>query len=127
MNAMFTCRGIMDDRDRLSIRLPFTDVQSAALANSAASRRSRIQEIETDIDRACEREALRHHRRVSQRREAWDRQTWRRYVAEAVRQTQLHAPELGRLRREAAHLERLIRTLDGRPAAASADRPTLEV
>jgi hypothetical protein len=98
----------MDDHDLLSPRPFSTGLSSVELANGAANRRSRIQDIETDIDRACEREALRHRRPVFGKREAWDRQTWRRYVAEAIRQSQLHAPELGRLRREAASFERLV-------------------
>jgi hypothetical protein len=126
MNAMFRCRGIMDDCDRLSLR-PFpTGVSAVELADSAASRRYRIQDIETEIDRLCEREALRHRRRVLGSREAWDRQTWRRYVAEAIRQTQLYASERARLRREAGVLERLIQMLNGCPAAARAAQPKSE-
>jgi hypothetical protein len=126
MNAMFRCRGIMDDCDRLSLRPLPTGLSAVDLANSAACRRSRIQDIETEIDRLCEREALRHRRRVLGSREAWDRQAWRRYVAEAIRQTQLHASELARLRREAGALERLIRTLNGCRAAARAAQPKSE-
>jgi hypothetical protein len=126
MNAMFRCRGIMDDCDRLNLRPLPTGLSAVDLINRAASRRSRIQDIETEIDRLCEREALRHRRRVLGSREAWDRQTWRRYVAEAIRQTHLHASELARLRREAGALERLIQTLNGCPAAARTAQPKLE-
>jgi hypothetical protein len=122
MSAMFTCRGCMDDHCRLSPRPFSTGLSSAELVNGAANRRSRIQDIETDIDRACEREALRHRWPVSAKREAWDQQTWRRYVAEAMRQIQLHASELGRLRREAVSFERLVQALDCRSAAPSAAR-----
>jgi hypothetical protein len=101
-------------------------LSSLELVNGAAYRRSRIQDIETDIDRACERGALRHRRRMSGMREAWDRRTWRRYVAEAMRQAQLHTSELGRLRREAAKLERLAEALDRCSAAPSAAQPPSE-
>ncbi len=93
----------------------------AALASGAAQRRARAAAIEAEIDHACEAAALRPHpcpstttrRDYDRDRRSWDRRrwggrTWDRYVAEAVRQAQVHAAELERLRCEAAQLDRLL-------------------
>lgn len=81
-----------------------------ALVSGAAARRARAAEIEADIDHACELAALRPDTCSSApERRSWDRRAWNRTIAEAVRQAQAHADELGMLRRQAAQLDRLVR------------------
>ena len=81
-----------------------------ALAHGAAARRARARAIEDDIDHACEMAALGSHRCLSAKtRDTWDKRTWARYLAEAVRQAHAHCHELDVLRQEAAQLERLAR------------------
>src|ERR1700744_1822085 len=58
-----------------------------------------------EIDLSSESAALRHRRTSSKPRATWDRQTWRRYLTEAVLRTQLHARETAGSRCEAVRLE----------------------
>jgi len=79
-----------------------------ALATATAARRARAEDIEADMGHACERAALEPDGCPSlPERRSWDRQTWDRYVVEAVRQAHAHAVELETLRRGAAQLDRL--------------------
>jgi hypothetical protein len=85
-------------------------LEREALAYGAAARRARARAIEDDIDHACEMAAFGSHRCLpAQTRDAWDKRTWARYLAEAVRQAHAHCLELDVLRQEAAQLERLAR------------------
>ncbi len=85
-------------------------LEREALAHGAAARRARARAIEDDIDHACEMAALSSHRCLpAQTRDAWDKRTWARYLAEAVRQAHVHCLELDVLRHEATQLERLAR------------------
>ena len=87
-------------------------LEREALAHGAAARRARARAraIEDDIDHACEMAALgRHCCLPAQTRDAWDKRTWARYLAEAVRQAHVHCLELDVLRHEATQLERLAR------------------
>jgi hypothetical protein len=109
MNTMSSYRDGLDDCNHLGSRSTASRLDRAALANGAASRRSRLRAIEAEIDHACERAAIgncasiRHHDRRQ-----WDRRRWRSYIAEAVQQACIHAPELDALRQEVSQLERLI-------------------
>ena len=85
-------------------------LEREVLIHGASIRRERAQAIEDAIDHACEMAALGHHRCLSQQtRDTWDKRTWARYLAEAVRQAQIHCQELDALRQDAARLERLAR------------------
>ncbi len=91
-------------------------LEREALAYGAATRRARARAIEDDIDHACEIAALGSHRCLpAQNRNAWDKRTWARYIAEAVRQAHAHCPELDALRQEAAQLERLAQNTSALP------------
>jgi len=98
-----------------------------ALATGATERRARAAEIEADIDHACEAAALRPDlcsstaKRRDWNRRSWSGRTWDRYVAEAVRQAQVHAAELERLRREAAQLDRLLQVSPSPACCSTAD------
>jgi hypothetical protein len=81
-----------------------------------------IEDIEAEIDRASEFEALRHRGRFLRTRDTWDRPTWRRYSAEAMPQRQLHAMEIGRLRQEAAKLEQYAQATAPRAGQAPLSR-----
>jgi len=62
------------------------------------------------MDMACERAAIGSGLRGASR-DAWTRQTWDRYVAEAVNQSRAHGAELQTLWRDAAYLDRLAGAL----------------
>lgn len=86
------------------------------LATRLAVRRRQILTIEDRLLIACERAAghgRRGHRPPPDRR-VWDRQTWNRYLREAVSQERELGPALRRLHEDIAALERL----SSLPAAA---------
>lgn len=86
------------------------------LATRLAVRRRQIFVIEDRLLTACERAAghgRRGHRPPPDRR-AWDRNTWHRYLREAVSQERELGPALRRLHGEVEALERL----SSLPAAA---------
>lgn len=100
MTAMSDCRGAscgrpVLDRHRLSL--------------GATQRRARAQEIEAEMDQACERAAVGSTPHRAER-SAWSRQVWDRHISEAVQQSRARGAELQALRREAAHLDRLAGT-----------------
>lgn len=81
-----------------------------AIAKGVAVRLARAEEIEDQMDHACETAALGSHTRLQlPDRSSWDSKTWDRYVAEAVSQARQHGPELDCLRQGAAQLDRLLR------------------
>jgi hypothetical protein len=75
-----------------------------------ARRRVRLAELETEMIAACEATALGTRPRTSARfkREHWDRATWQRYLAAAMRLEAEFGPHMRRLRQEIGQLERLI-------------------
>ncbi len=111
MNAMFSRGENLDSPRRAA---PSPAIQSRldrqAIATGAATRRARAEQIEDQMDRACESAALGTHTRLPlPDRSNWDSKTWDRYVAEAISQARQRGPELECLRREAAQLDRLLR------------------
>jgi hypothetical protein len=74
-----------------------------------ARRRARLAELETEMIAACEAMALGPRPRTSARfkREHWDRATWQRYLATAMRLEATYGPPMRRLRQEIGQLERL--------------------
>ena len=111
MNAMFASReNFSGSHSRSSSPTSPVVLDRKAIATGAADRRARAEEIETEMDEACEQAALGTHLVLSSPdRRAWDSKTWGRYVAEAVRQARIHASALEGLRQEAAQLDRLLR------------------
>jgi len=75
-----------------------------------ARRRARLTELEAEMLAACEAAALSVHQRSGQTfdRERWDRTTWHRYVAAAMRLEATYGPRMRRLRLEIGQLERLV-------------------
>jgi hypothetical protein len=74
-----------------------------------ASRRARLAELEVEMIAACEAAALGTRSRTSTTpaREHWNRTTWYRYLAAAMRLEATYGPRMRRLRREISQLERL--------------------
>jgi hypothetical protein len=111
MNAMFFRS---ENLDSLRCAAPLQPARfrldRQAIAKGAALRRARAEEIEDQMDHACETAALgRHTRLLPSDRSLWNGKTWDRYIAEAISQARQHGPELECLRREAAQLDRLLR------------------
>ena len=74
-----------------------------------ALRRGRLAALEAEMTAACEAAALgtRSPARATCDRERWNRTTWHRYLAAAMRLEATYGPRLHRLRREIGQLERL--------------------
>ncbi len=109
MTAMPDCRSAVDKAPNLvSSRPSRPTLDRQVLSGGAAYRRARAQEIEAEMDLACEFAATGPALSSSEGcRETWTRQAWNRYVAEAVNQARNRGAELHALLRDAAHLERL--------------------
>jgi hypothetical protein len=112
MNAMTYGRSLRRPDLPLCSRPTLQKLDRGALAAGAASYRLRVETIEAEIEHACERAALRGglHRKSADRSD-WDRRTWERYLAEAVRKAHYRGADLDALRTRASHLERLIRAV----------------
>ncbi|HUZ62987.1 MAG TPA: hypothetical protein VMU82_04650 [Acetobacteraceae bacterium] len=74
-----------------------------------ALRRARLTELEARMIAACEAAALGSGSPPCTRldRESWDRSTWHRYLAAAMRLETTYGPPMRRLRQDIARLERL--------------------
>lgn len=74
-----------------------------------AWRRSRLGELEAEMIAACEAAATAGREPCVARadRDSWDRATWHRYLAAAMRLEPHYGPRMRHLRREIAQLERL--------------------
>ena len=75
-----------------------------------ALRRARLAELEAEMIAACEAAALgvRLRRTASGDRACWDRMTWHRYLAAAMRLEATYGPCMRRLHLEVGQLERLM-------------------
>ena len=75
-----------------------------------ACRRVRLAELEAEMIAACEAAALGYPSRASAtpKRGHWDRTTWHRYLATAMRMEAAYGPRMRRLRQEIGQLERLM-------------------
>lgn len=92
----------------------FPDRPAAApLATQIELRRARLADLEARMIAACEAAAL-GGRGTVRDREGWDRATWRRYLAAAMRLEATYGPPMRRLRRDIVRLERLETLLPGR-------------
>lgn len=78
-----------------------------------ASRRVRLAALEAEMNAACEAAALgaRFRPHAALERAHWNRTTWRRYLAAAMRLEASYGPRMRRLHREIARLERLMTLL----------------
>jgi hypothetical protein len=78
-----------------------------------ASRRARVAQLEAEMNTACEAAALggRSSTGAAADRERWNRATWHRYLAAAMRLEADYGPRLRRLRREIGQIERLMALL----------------
>jgi len=74
-----------------------------------AFRRERLAALEAEMTAACEEAALGagSPTHATCDRERWNRTTWHRYLAAAMRLEATYGPRLRRLRREIGQLERL--------------------
>jgi len=75
-----------------------------------ASRRARLAELEAEMIAACEAAALgpRSRTNATCERARWNRATWHRYLAAAMRLEATYGPRMRRLRQEIGQLERLM-------------------
>jgi hypothetical protein len=91
-------------------RRPF--YAGALLTLQIEFRRMRLAELEAGMVATCEEAALGGHppKGAGADREHWDRATWHRYLAAAMRLEATYGPPMRRLQREIGQLERL-RTL----------------
>ena len=73
-------------------------------------RRARLAELEAEMIAACEAAALgtRPQTNAAPDRERWNRATWQRYLAAAMRLEAVYGPRMRRLRQEIGQLERLM-------------------
>ena len=73
-------------------------------------RRARLAELEIEMIAACEAAALGTRPQTSTTcdREHWDRVTWHRYLAAAMRLEATYGPRMRRLHQEIGQLERLM-------------------
>ena len=80
------------------------------LALKIVLRRARLAALETEMIAACEVAALgtRPQTGTTCDREHWDRVTWHRYLAAAMRLEATYGPRMRRLHREIGQLERLM-------------------
>ena len=92
---------------RLAAPRPFNGQMLLTL--QIAFRRARLAALEAEMTAACEAAALGagSPTRATCDRERWNRMTWRRYLAAAMRLEATYGPRLRRLRREIGQLERL--------------------
>ena len=79
-----------------------------------ASRRARLAELEAEMIAACEAAALGSRSRTNAtcERARWNRTTWHRYLAAAMRLEATYGPRMRRLRQEIGQLERLMTLLN---------------
>jgi hypothetical protein len=89
---------------------PPSNLNRQVLDANIARRRARLAELEAEMLAACDAAALGVHQRsgLTFDRERWDRTTWRRYVAAAMRLEATFGPRMRRLRLEIHQLERLM-------------------
>jgi len=75
-----------------------------------ACRCARLAELEAEMIAACEAAALGYPSQASAtpKRGHWDRTTWHRYLATAMRMEAAYGPRMRRLRQEIGQLERLM-------------------
>jgi len=80
------------------------------LNQQIAPRRARLVALEVEMIAACEAAAMGANSgtRSTVARERWDRTTWRRHLAAAMRLEATYGPRIRRLRQEIGQLERLM-------------------
>ena len=90
--------------------VPPTILSRQALDAQIARRRAHLAELETEMIAACEAAAMVTHSRTSEAldREHWNRATWHRYLAAAMRLEAAYGPRMRRLHQEIGQLERLM-------------------
>jgi hypothetical protein len=74
-----------------------------------ASRRAHLADLEAEMIAACEAAALgaRSRTNATAERKRWNRATWHRYLAAAMRLEATYGPRMRRLRQEIGQIERL--------------------
>ena len=93
-----------------AVPLPPSTLSCRMLDLTIARRRAALAELEAEMTAACEAAALGTRPRTSGAidREHWDRATWHRYLAAAMRLEVEYGPRMRRLRQEIGQLERLM-------------------
>jgi hypothetical protein len=93
-----------------SVSAPPGQLSRQVLDQQIARRRARLVALEAEMIAACEAAAMGAHpgTRSTVARECWDRTTWRRYLAAAMRLEATYGQRIRRLRQEIGQLERLM-------------------
>jgi hypothetical protein len=96
-----------------SVSPPPAWLSRRVLDQQIAHRRERLVALEAEMIAACETAAVGAlpGTRQTTARERWDRTTWRRYLAAAMRLEATYGPRIRRLRQEIGQLERLMTLL----------------
>jgi len=96
-----------------SVSPPRAWLSRQVLDQEIARRRARLVALEAEMIAACEVAAMgaRPWTRATAARARWDRTTWRRYLAAAMRLEATYGPRIRRLRQEIGQLERLMTLL----------------
>lgn len=87
---------------------PPTVLSRQALDWQITLRRARLVELEAEMIAACETAALGTRSQTTSDREHWERATWQRYLAAAMRLEATYGPRMRRLHQEIGQLERLM-------------------
>ena len=89
---------------------PSIILSRGALNGQIARRRAQLADLEAEMIAACEAAALGYPSPASAtpKRGHWDRTTWHRYLATAMRMEAAYGPRMRRLRHEIGQLERLM-------------------
>jgi len=98
--------------DRRTLSQPPSMLGRLSLDLKITSRRAQLAELEGQMIAACEAAALGAcpGSRPTLDRKHWDRTTWNRYLAAAMRLESRYGPRMRRLRQEIDQLERLMKT-----------------
>jgi hypothetical protein len=93
-----------------SVSPPPAWLSRQVLDQQIGRRRARLVALEAAMIAECEVAAMGVHSgtRATAARERWDRTTWRRYIAAAMRLEATYGPRIRRLRQEIGQLERLM-------------------
>ena len=96
--------------DSRSLSRPPSALGRLSLDLKITSRRAQLAELEGQMVAACEAAALGAYpgSKPTLDREHWDRTTWNRYLAAAMRLEASYGPRIRRLHQEIGQLERLM-------------------
>jgi hypothetical protein len=110
----FSSDGAATPRPSSILSRPVLDARmldARMLGAQIGRRRTALAALEAEMTAACEADAIGTRSRTSGAADhaGWDRATWHRYLAAAMRLESEYGPRMRRLRQEIGQLERLMR------------------